>query len=245
MPRLRLDRILSEYSSYTRREGSELIRKGLVSADGRVCRDPAAKFETEGLLLAIGGKERRLHENNNFLFYKPAGFVSATEDPRERTVLELIREEDRFPALFPAGRLDKDTTGLLILTSDGGLCHRIISPAKQVWKTYRALVSGTLSEDDVSAFAHGLLIDGGELCRPAFLSILSSGNESEALIRICEGKYHQIKRMFAARGKEVLQLHREAIGCLRLDPALAPGEYRPLLPEEISKLFEDPGRTII
>ena len=240
MPPLRLDRILSEYTSYSRRDGAELIRKGRVCADGAVCLDPSAKFDPEGLYLAVDGSERILHESNTFLLNKPAGFVSATEDPRERTVLELIREEDRFPALFPAGRLDKDTTGLLILTSDGALCHRVISPSRKVWKTYRAAVSGRLTEEDAAAFAAGLAIDGGEICRPAGLAILSAGAESEALVRICEGKYHQVKRMFAARGKTVLRLHREAVGRLDLTAGPAPGQYRRLDPEETALLFEDP-----
>ena len=240
MSLLRLDRILSEYTSYSRREGAELIRKGRVAAGGEICRNGAAKFSPEGLILSVDGKERTLHENNTFLLNKPAGFISATDDLREKTVLDLIREEDRYPALFPAGRLDKDTTGLLILTSDGALCHRIISPAKEVWKTYRASVSGVLTEQDADAFAAGLAIDGGEICRPAVLKIVRAERESEALVQICEGKYHQVKRMFAACGKEVLSLRREAIGRLGLDPALPEGQYRRLSEDETAAMFEKP-----
>ncbi|MBO4872523.1 MAG: rRNA pseudouridine synthase [Lachnospiraceae bacterium] len=234
---LRLDRILSVYTAYSRREGSERIKKGRIRVNGSVCLDPSARFEPEGLRLDCDGSERILHENNTFLLNKPAGFVSATEDPKEKTVLDLIRQEDRFPALFPAGRLDKDTTGLLLLTSDGALCHRIISPSARIYKLYRAEVNGPLTEEDALAFAAGLELDGGEICRPAELEILKSGEKSEALVRICEGKYHQIKRMFAARGLMVLQLKREAVGGLTLPPDLKEGDYIRLDEAALRQLF--------
>ncbi len=240
MLKLRLDRILSAYTPYTRREGSELIRKGLVSVEDTVCRDPAAKFSVEGLRLQIAGKSFLLHEQSTFMLNKPAGYISTTEESGGQSVLDLISEEDRFPALFPAGRLDKDTTGLLLLTSDGALCHRIISPSHEIYKTYSVTAEGILTEDDVRRFSEGIYLENEGLCRPAFLEILRSDSISEARVRICEGKYHQVKRMFAACGKTVMALRRDTIGGLSLDASLLPGHYRRLTNEEISGIFSDP-----
>lgn len=238
MASFRLDRILSEYTPLSRREAAELIRRGQVEAAGEVIRDPGRKFEADGLMLRIRGEVIQIRSATVFMLNKPSGYVSATEDPKDHTVLELIRPEDRHPPLFPAGRLDKDGEGLMILTSDGDLCHRIISPRSEIYKEYRIRVAGTLTEADAEAVAAGIRLDEETLCRPGSLKILEPGPESTALIRICEGKYHQVKRMMGALGKPVLSLKREAIGGLRLDPALAPGAYRSLSQEEIQRIFQ-------
>lgn len=238
MASFRLDKILSEYTPLSRREAAELIRRGQVEVAGDVIRDPGRKFETDGLVLRIRGEEIQIRNATAFMLNKPVGYISATEDPKDPTVLDLIRQEDRHPPLYPAGRLDKDGEGLMILTSDGDLCHRIISPRSEIYKEYRIRVAGTLTKADAEAVAAGIRLDEETICRPGSLIILKSGPESIALIRICEGKFHQVKRMMRVLGKPVLSLKRESIGGLRLDSALSPGEYRPLSSEEIQLIFQ-------
>nr|MBQ6241321.1 rRNA pseudouridine synthase [Lachnospiraceae bacterium] len=233
----RLDKIISEHSRYSRREAAELIRRGKVTAGGVTVRDAAAKFDPETILLTVAGTVIPVHRQHTLMLNKPVGYVSATEDPREKTVLELIREEDCYPALFPAGRLDKDTTGLLILTSDGDLCHRIISPKKEIWKTYMTTVQGRLTEADTAAVRAGIQLESGEQFLPGELTVLESGDISRAELKIREGKFHQVKRMMAALGKPVISLQRTAVGGLELDESLAPGEYRVLTERDIEQIF--------
>ena len=246
----RLDKIIAEHSRYSRREAADLIRRGRVTVNGAAVRDGAAKFDPETILLTVEGialplllrtPPRQLplplRQHHTLMLNKPAGYVSATEDPREKTVLELIREEDRYPELFPAGRLDKDTTGLLLLTSDGGLCHRIISPRKEIWKTYLVTVEGRLEEADAAAVRNGIRLQSGEDLLPGELVILESAGVSRAELRIREGKFHQVKRMMASLGKPVLHLKRTAVGGLALDEMLAPGEYKALTDREIAQIF--------
>ncbi len=234
----RLDKIISAYSRYSRREAAELIRRGRVAAGGTIVRDAAAKFDPESAGISIDGRPLSVRTQRTLMLNKPAGVVSATEDPREKTVLDLIREEDRYPELFPAGRLDKDTTGLLILTSDGDLCHRIISPRKEIYKTYLVTVQGALTEADEAAVGAGIVLQSGESFLPGQLRILESGAESRAELKICEGRFHQVKRMMAALGKPVLALRRTAVGGLALDESLSPGEYRLLEEGDIARIFQ-------
>ena len=173
-----------------------------------------------------------------YMLNKPAGVVSATEDKRETTVIDLIRDKKRKD-LFPVGRLDKDTEGLLLITNDGQLAHRLLSPKRHVDKTYYAKVSGCVTREDVLLFARGLDIgtdEREERTMPGELEILRSGSESEILLTIQEGKYHQVKRMFQAVGKEVVYLRRERMGALVLDKELKPGEYRPLTKKELENV---------
>ena len=175
-----------------------------------------------------------------YMLNKPAGVVSATEDSRDTTVLDLIRDKKRKD-LFPVGRLDKDTEGLLLITNDGALAHRLLSPKKHVDKVYYAKVQGKVTEEDVRCFQEGVNIgtDGKEeWTRPGTLEIIRSSSESEIRLSICEGKYHQVKRMFQAVGKEVTYLKRESMGPLVLDENLHSGEYRPLTKEEIKDVTE-------
>lgn len=226
----RLDKRLSA-AGYGRKEARELIRAGRVRVEGRLPAGPeerigpAAAVTVDGAPLAAGFCCLMLH--------KPAGVVSSTGDPREKTVLELLPPELRRRGLFPVGRLDKDATGLLLLTDDGALAHALLSPKRHVDKTYRITVDGALDEADAAAFAAGLTLRDGTLCRPARLEPLGAG---EALVTVQEGRYHQVKRMCAARGKPVLTLERVAFGPLRLDPALAPGQWRALTREEAAAL---------
>ena len=155
-----------------------------------------------------------------------------------RSVLDLLTPEHRKLGLFPAGRLDKDTEGLLILTNDGKLAHEITSPSKKVYKTYYVVVEGELDKTDAAAFAEGITLGDGTKCLPAALEMLTGGSPCEAVVRVSEGKYHQVKRMLASRGKPVLSLRRVAIGGLRLDGKLASGEYRLLAQDELERLFD-------
>ena len=166
---------------------------------------------------------------------KPAGVVSATKDPKEKTVLDLFKEQRRKD-LFPVGRLDKDTVGLLLVTNDGELSHRLLAPGKHVDKIYYAKIDGEVNSEDADAFAQGIDIGDEKLTLPARLEILTSGKESEIRLTIQEGRFHQVKRMFEARGKKVIYLRRESMGTLVLDPQLREGEYRPLTEEELKKL---------
>lgn len=165
------------------------------------------------------------------MLHKPAGVISATEDSKEKTVLDLIETKKRKD-LFPVGRLDKDTEGLLLITNDGELAHRLLSPKKHVEKVYYAKIQGIVTEEDILAFAEGVDIQEAQLTRPALLKILKAGDISEILLTICEGKFHQVKRMFEAVGKQVLYLKRLEMGPLKLDDTLKPGEYRELTEKE-------------
>lgn len=235
---LRLDKVLTTYTAYSRREAADLIKKGLVRANTLICRDPAAKFDPAALSLQVKEEFIPIRLENHLMLHKPAGFVSATEDPRDKTVLELIVPADLYPLPFPAGRLDKDATGLLLLTSNGDLCHRIISPKKEIYKTYRLSVAGRLDTVDAEKIGAGLVLESGESFLPGELEILEAADISLASLKICEGKFHQVKRMMAALGKPVLSLQRTAIGSLVLDESLAPGAYKRLTPAEIESIFQ-------
>ena len=167
---------------------------------------------------------------------KPAGYLSATEDGRGLTVLDLLPPELKKQGLFPVGRLDKDTEGLLLLTNEGGLAHDLLSPRHHVEKVYYTRVAGRLTEEDCRAFAAGMTLDDGLVCQSAGLEILTAGEESEADVTRREGKFHQVKRMLAFRGKPVLYLERVRMGNLPLDPSLSRGDYRFLTPEELESL---------
>lgn len=239
LPQLRLDRILGNAGAASRSEAARLIRRGAVLVDGVPARSGADKHDPERVRITVNGEEIRYRRFHYFMMNKPAGYVSATEDSREQTVIALLAPRDAALGLFPAGRLDKDAEGLLILTNDGAFTHEVISPGKEVYKTYYVEAAGPLGEGDVSAFRDGICLKDGLECLPGTLEILRSGDESAAFVRIREGKYHQVKRMLAALGKPVRYLKRVAIGGLRLDEGLAPGAYRPLSEEERNSVFQD------
>lgn len=234
---MRLDKYLADMGVGTRQEVKKYIRQGRVKVDGRTAKGPEMKIE---------GKQEVVFDNTTieyeayeyYMLNKPAGVVSATEDSRERTVVELIESRKRKD-LFPVGRLDKDTEGLLLLTNDGKLAHRLLSPKKHVDKCYYAVIDGEVTEADARAFAEGINIgtpEEEEWTRPAKLEILESAVTSRIRLVIQEGKYHQVKRMFHAVGKEVRFLKRERMGPLCLDNTLKPGEYRALTKEELEQL---------
>ncbi len=233
--KLRLDKLLADMGYGTRSEIKKEIAKGGVTVNGTVMKKPEAKIDTERDIVCIKGEKAVYARYEYFMLNKPAGVVSATMDRRERTVLDLIEDKKRDD-LFPVGRLDKDTEGLLLITNNGELAHQLLSPKKHVDKVYFARVRGTVTEEDIKMFSEGLDIGDEKKTLPAQLSILSAGEISETRITIREGRFHQIKRMFAAVGKEVVYLKRLGMGTLTLDESLAPGEYRRLTEEEVTGL---------
>lgn len=241
--RMRLDRLLAVMGEGTRTQVREVIRAGRVTVDGAVVRDAAAQVNAEASCVAVGGRALCYRSVRHVMMNKPQGTLTAARDSRQPTVMDLLPPLYAAMDCMPAGRLDKDTEGLLVITSDGQLAHRIISPKHDVGKVYFARVDGPLSDGDAKAFAEGLHIsdsDGEFDARPAHLEILStSATESEARVRVTEGKYHQVKRMFASRGVQVTYLKRLQIGALRLDPALAPGQWREMTDEEVALLEQE------
>lgn len=230
----RVDKLLSSTGRWSRKEVRTLMKAGRVRAEGTVLHDPGEKVKEETILYVDG--EAVLAETKVYLMMnKPNGVISSTEDPREKTVLDLLPESLQKQGIFPVGRLDKDTEGLLLLTNDGPLAHHLLSPRHHVEKVYYTRVEGKLEEQDVTAFAEGITLRDGTVCQKAGLEILSP--PSFALVRLREGKYHQVKRMLASRGKPVLYLKRLAMGSLKLDEKLAPGEYRFLTQEEKEQML--------
>ena len=235
MEKQRLDKIIAGGGAYSRREVKLLIRQGKILVDGFPARAGEDKVDPETAEILVNGEPFQYREYTWLMMNKPAGVLSATEDGRGRTVLDLLPQELQRQGLFPVGRLDKDTEGLLLLTNEGGLAHDLLSPRHHVDKVYYARTAGTLTEADRRAFAEGMEL-GDLRCLPAELEILSAGPESEALVTLREGKFHQVKRMLAQRGKPVLYLKRVKMGNLTLDPALARGDYRYLTDEELREL---------
>ena len=235
----RLDKYLADMSVGTRSEVKNLIKKGLVTVNGEVIRKPEYKVDIEKDDLVCRGEPVVYQTLVYYMLNKPAGVISATNDPKQQTVLDLITDKSRKD-LFPVGRLDKDTVGLLLITNDGNLAHRLLSPKHHVDKCYFAKVQGNVTKDDAEKFAEGVNIgteDEPEIMMPGKLDIIKSDDLSEIRLTIQEGKFHQVKRMFQAVGKEVVYLKRERMGSLILDDNLAEGEYRMLTEEELKNLL--------
>lgn len=234
---LRLDKFLADVGIGTRTQVKQMIRKGQIQVNETVIKKPEYKIDAQKDRVTASGEELSYQKYRYLMLHKPAGCVCATEDRKEKTVLSLVPEEYRKD-LFPVGRLDKDTEGLLLLTNDGDLAHRLLAPKKHVDKTYYAKIEGQVTEQDVEAFREGIDIGDDKLTMPAVLEILHSSDISEIQVTIQEGRFHQIKRMFEAVGKKVLYLKRLTMGPLHLDPLLGPGEIRPLTEEEVKALCE-------
>ena len=232
MAKERLDKLIASTGRWSRREVKNLVREGRVLADGQLAHSAEEKYDADTCRISVNGEALTLRRHTYVMLHKPSGVLSATEDGRGRTVLDLLTPELRKIGVFPVGRLDKDTEGLLLLTDDGELAHALLSPKKHVDKVYYARVTGRLVPEDCAAFAAGMTLGDGLECMPAGLEILSAGEESECLVTLREGKFHQVKRMLAARGKPVAYLKRLSMGALRLDETLAPGAFRLLTPEE-------------
>ena len=236
MEKQRLDKIIASTGKCSRREVKNLIRPGRVLVDGVPPRSPEEKEDPEAVEIVVNGEVLTYRRYTWLMLNKPAGYLSATEDGRGPTVLDLLPQELRRQGLFPVGRLDKDTEGLLLLTNEGGLAHDLLSPRHHVDKVYYTRVAGRLTEEDCRAFAEGMTLEDGLVCMPAGLEILSAGEESEAHVTLREGKFHQVKRMLAARGKPVLYLERIKMGNLTLDQDLPRGKFRFLRTEELENL---------
>ena len=219
----------------TRSEVKKAISKGLVRVNNVIVKKPETKLDTDSDHVLFDGVLVGYAQHEYYMLNKPAGVISATEDKREKTVIDLIIERKRKD-LFPVGRLDRDTEGLLLISNDGELAHRLLSPSKHVDKVYYAKIDGEVTIEDVEAFQQGVDIGEEKLTRPAKLRVLKSGTQSEIELTICEGKFHQEKRMFQAVGKEVVYLKRLQMGTLILDESLKPGEYRELTEQEIADL---------
>ena len=238
---MRLDKYLCETGFGTRSQVKDLLKKGQVMVNGEVVKKPELKINETTDQILCQGKKASYQKNIYLMLHKPAGVVSATEDNLEKTVLDLVRPEDRKNGLFPVGRLDKDTEGLLLLTDDGELAHRLLSPKKHVDKTYYAKIDGQVTEEHVKQFREGLDIGDEKKTLPAVLTILLSGPVSEIEVTIHEGRFHQIKRMFEAVGCKVTYLKRLSMGSLVLDETLPPEEYRPLTEAELEGLTKQRG----
>jgi 16S rRNA pseudouridine516 synthase len=231
--RQRIDKILSNMGYGTRKEVKELIKSGLVEIDGVAVKDAGQQVEVEAQEIKVGGSRLFYKDSIYIMMNKPQGVISATEDSREWTVVDLLPDEFKAFDPFPVGRLDKDTEGLLLLTNDGQLTHKLLSPKKHVPKTYLAKIMGRVTEDDVEAFSKGVILEDGYKTMPSQLKILDRGSISLIEITIYEGKYHQVKRMFKAVEKEVIYLKRISMGELKLDEALELGSFRELNDTEL------------
>ena len=228
----RLDKFLCDSGVGTRSQVKQILKAGRVTVDGRTETDNGKKIDPAAQTIALDGEILGGRRRTVLMLNKPAGYVTATEDPVEKTVMELLPEEMKHLELKPVGRLDKATEGLLLFTNDGDLLHRLISPKKEVPKIYYARHEGTASEEDVQAFARGILLRDGTECLPAKLEPLGPG---ESLVTVCEGKYHQVRRMMASRNRTVLYLERRQEGALALGD-LPRGQVRELTEREISAL---------
>jgi len=232
MPLLRLDKIIVSSGLHSRSGASALIRSGRVAVDGRRAVSGAEKHDPEATVISIDGKVLDYKKHRYIMLNKPAGYVSSTNDKRDKTVMELLSPIYSKLGLFPAGRLDKDAEGLLLLTNDGQLAHRITSPTAKIDKLYFVEFDGVVTDHDVDGFAKGLRLNDGTQCLPAVLEKAPHG----AYVIIREGKYHQIKRMMSAVGKQVTYLKRLSIGGLILDDELKPGMYKEL-GDDINEVF--------
>lgn len=230
--RMRLDKFLSA-QGLSRKQARAAIASGQVSVNGEVQGDPGFILDPISAQVLFQGRALGYQRHMHLMLHKPAGLLTATTDARQKTVMDLLPEELKRRALGPVGRLDKDVTGLLLLTDDGQLAHRLISPKWTVEKVYLARVEGALDAADIQAFQAGIALSDFT-ARPARLEILEP---DLGRLTITEGKFHQVKRMFAARGKPVLRLHRESVGGVSLDPALECGKFRPLTAEEEIALY--------
>ena len=234
----RLDKLLAATGRWSRREVKGLVKAGRVLVDGVPAAAPEQKLDPDRSRVLVDGEEAGFREFTYVMLNKPAGVLSATEDARQETVLDLLPPELRRRGLFPVGRLDKDTEGLLLLTNDGELAHRLLSPKYHVDKVYYIRTDAPLTEEDRAAFAGGVLLADGTECLPAGLEPLGDGRE--ALVTLHEGKFHQIKRMIASRGAAVCRLKRLSMGTLVLDEGLRPGGFRLLNEEEVMKIGGKP-----
>ena len=236
--KMRVDKLLSNVGVASRAELKKYCKQGLISVNGKVINNPGVQVDSESDDIRFNGEKIVYREIVYIMLNKPDGYISATYDKYDPIVLDLIDQSYLVFEPFPVGRLDKDTEGLLVLTNDGQLAHRVLSPKKHVPKTYYAKIQGKVTEEDILAFEKGVILDDGYETMPSQLKILKSDDMSEIELTIHEGKFHQVKRMFESVGKKVVYLKRLSMGKLKLDESLGLGEYRELTEEEV-KLIEE------
>ena len=233
----RLDKIISNLGFGSRKEIKAAAKKGIIEVDGKIVKDSGLLVDPNTSVIKINGEEITYRKYIYLIMNKPDGVVSATSDKKDDTVIDLLETEHQIFEPFPVGRLDKDTVGLLLLTNDGDLNHRLIAPKWHVDKVYYAKIDKEVTEEDVVSFKKGITLDDGYKCKEAILEILSSSEDgSEIELTIQEGKFHQVKRMFEAVNKNVTYLQRVSFGGLSLDSDLEEGEYRELTDEEVELL---------
>lgn len=233
---MRIDKLLANLGFGSRKEVKKLLKDGAVRVNDVVVKDAKEHIDPEKDRVTLNGETIEYKEFIYLMMNKPPGVLSATEDYAGETIIDLLEMEDQVYEPFPVGRLDKDTEGLLLITNDGQLAHRLLSPKKHVPKTYFAVIDGEVTESDVDAFGQGVTLDDGYETKPGQLKILKSGIRSDIELTITEGKFHQVKRMFEAVGKRVVYLKRISMGPLMLDETLELGEYRELTDEEVEML---------
>lgn len=236
--KMRVDKLLSNVGVASRAELKKYCKQGLISVNGKVINNPGIQVDSENDEVMFNGEKIVYREFIYIMLNKPDGYISATFDKHDPIVLDLIDSSYLVFEPFPVGRLDKDTEGLLVLTNDGQLSHRVLSPKKHVPKTYYAKIQGRVTEEDILAFEKGVILDDGYETMPSQLKILKSDDISEIELTIHEGKFHQVKRMFESVDKKVVYLKRISMGKLKLDESLELGEYRELTEEEV-KLIEE------
>ncbi|MDK8086660.1 pseudouridine synthase [Lactobacillus paragasseri] len=232
---MRIDKYLANMNVGSRKEVHSLIKKKVVTVNGELVTTPKQQVKEDDLVV-VDGNEIAYQQYHYFLLNKPKGVISATEDRSQQTVISLLKTKDRYQGIAPVGRLDKDTTGLLLLTNDGALAHELLVPNKHVTKVYRAKISGVASEETIKTFASGITLGDGTKLKPAKLEILAQDKVhdlSQIEIQIQEGKYHQIKRMFGAVGMKVLELDRISMGKLSLPTDLKRGQYQEITRDKI------------
>lgn len=234
----RLDKILVSQNIGTRKEVQKLIRDGAVTVGGKPCKKPETKADPETTEICVKGEPLLFQRFVYIMMNKPSGVLSASNDKKAKTVIDLLPEDMKRRGLFPAGRLDKDTTGLLIITDDGDFAHNMLSPKKHVYKLYRAETDKEINQSHIESFKSGIVFEDGTQCLPAELFkdcpmeepykefFSGAGKDNVGFVRICEGKFHQVKKMFAAVGLHVISLKRLSVGGLPLDINLKPGEAR-------------------
>ena len=232
----RLDKILASQGTLSRRDVKEIIKKGRVIINGKVVKDSAVKVDLNIDEVRIDGEIVTLKKHIYIMMNKPQGVISASDSENDETVVDLVPEELFRKGLFPAGRLDKDTTGFVLITDDGDFAHKILSPKNHIFKTYLARLEHQLSDDNIKMLENGITLADGTTLKEAKVEIVEHSENPLVKIMICEGKYHQVKRMFAAAGNKVIALHRSKMGNLDLDENLMPGECREITPDELFKI---------
>lgn len=228
----RIDRILSEQTNYSRKEIKKLVSKGVISVNGCVVRKSDEKYDEDNISIKINGEDIKINKHFYLLLNKPKGYVSTTVSDSDKTVIDLVPDKYKTRTLFPAGRLDKDTTGLMLITDDGVFAHNILSPKKHIKKIYEVVIDKDVSDEMINGFKEGVKLNDGE-CKSALLEKIDT---NKCLVTLTEGRYHQIKRMFGCYKAKVLELKRICMGELYLPTNLAVGEVREVSDEELIKI---------